>query len=148
METKEAQQLYHQLINAWNSRDASAFANLFAYDGVCIGYDGSEMHGREEISTSLAAIFKNHPTAKYVSIVREVKLLGGDLCLVRAHVGMLPPGKTTVDSTKDAIQVMIVRADKQAGLIILFQNTPAQYHGRPEVLGKLTQELQAIADKS
>jgi len=148
METTTAKDLYDQLINAWNNRDASTFANLFANDGICIGYDGSEMHGSDEISSSLSAIFQNHPTAKYVSIVREIKSLDNDVCLVRAHVGMLPPGKTTVDSTKDAIQVMIAKEDNDAWKIILFQNTPAQYHGRPEALEKLTHELQETADKS
>jgi hypothetical protein len=29
---------------------------------------------------------------------------------------------------------------------VLFQNTPAQFHGRPELVDAMTRELQAVAD--
>jgi hypothetical protein len=32
------------------------------------------------------------------------------------------------------------------GRIVLFQNTPAQFHGRPELVEEMTRELQAVAD--
>ena len=141
------QTLYRQLIDAWNNRNASAFGSLFSDDGICIGYDGSEMFGTQEISSSLAAIFRDHPTAKYVSIIRDTKNLGNNLQLVRAHVGMLPPNRSTIDGSKNAIQILVARIDKGTARIILFQNTPAQYHGRPEMQEKLTRELQQAADK-
>jgi len=139
--------LYKQLIDAWNNRNASAFGGLFAEDGLCIGYDGSEMFGKQEISSSLATIFKGHATAKYVSIIRDIKNLDDNLQMIRAHVGMLPPNKSTIDGSKNAIQVMVARVDKGTEHIILFQNTPAQYHGRPEMQEKLTRELQQVAEK-
>lgn len=147
MDISAAQSLYKQLIDAWNNRNASAFGALFANDGICIGYDGSEMFGKQEISSSLATIFRDHPTAKYVSMIRGTKNLDGDLLLLRAHVGMLPPNKSAIDGSKNAIQVMVARINKGAERIILFQNTPAQYHGRPEMQEKLTKELQQVADK-
>jgi hypothetical protein len=30
--------------------------------------------------------------------------------------------------------------------IVLFQNTPAQFHGRPSLVEEMTRELQAVAD--
>jgi uncharacterized protein (TIGR02246 family) len=146
MQTTKAQFLYNQLIDAWNKRDASKFASSFTDDSICIGYDGSEMFGKQEILSSLSGIFKEHPTAKYVTIIRETKNFRDNLFLVRSHVGMLPPGKTIIDQTKNAIQVMIARIENNAAQIILFQNTPAQYHGRPELLEKLTQELQTVLE--
>jgi len=139
--------LYEQLIDAWNDRNAPSFGALFDDDGICIGYDGSEMFGQPAISNTLAAIFKDHVTAKYVTIIRETKKLDDNVQLLRAHVGMIPPDKTIVDGSKNAIQVVVARIHKGAGRIILFQNTPAQYHGRPEMVENLTHELQQVADK-
>jgi len=146
MDTTTAQMLYRQLIDAWNNRDASAFGALFADDGICIGYDGSEMLGKQVISASLTTIFKDHATAKYVSVIRDTKILDDIFLLVHANVGMLPPGKSTIDKSKNAIQLMLAHIRNGAPRIVLFQNTPAQYHGRPAMQEKLTRELQQVAD--
>jgi uncharacterized protein (TIGR02246 family) len=124
MDTTTGRILYSQLIDAWNNKDASAFASLFTDDATCIGFDGSEMHGKREILSSLSAIFKDHPTARYVTIICEIKNLDGKLVSVRAHVGMMPPGKASIDETKNAIQVMVATISNGIGRIILFQNTP------------------------
>jgi uncharacterized protein (TIGR02246 family) len=148
METTTGQSSYNQLIDAWNSRDALAFANLFSDDSICIGFDGSEMFGRQEILSSLSNIFKDHPTAKYVSIIRETKMLSDNTVLVRAHVGMLPPDASRIASDRNAIQIMIARVENSSTQIILFQNTPAQFHGRPALQEKLTLDLQKVAEQS
>src|SRR5579885_1021379 len=49
--------LYHNLLDAWNNRDAHAYALLFAEDANVTGYDGSQMNGRSEIETELSRIF-------------------------------------------------------------------------------------------
>lgn len=146
MDTSKAQRLYNQLIDAWNNRDALTFANCFTGNSICIGFDGSEMFGETEILSNLSKIFKDHPTARYVTIVREVRELPGDMALVRAHVGMIPSNKFSVEPGKNAVQVMIAGIDNGIEKIILFQNTPAQLHGRPEAQEKLTRELQQAAD--
>jgi uncharacterized protein (TIGR02246 family) len=138
--------LYHQLIDAWNHRDASKFSALFMDDSICIGFDGSEMNGKNVILLQLSKIFTDHPTARYVTIIRKTQMLANDVVLVRAHVGMIPPGKHDIDPAKNAIQVMIARIQGNSGKILLFQNTPAQYHGRPEAQNELTAELQKTAD--
>jgi uncharacterized protein (TIGR02246 family) len=139
--------LYNQLIEAWNHRDAGKFSKLFSDASICIGFDGSEMNGRNAILSQLSEIFANHPTARYVTIIRETKMLANDIALVRAHVGMIPPNGNKIDSSKNAIQIMIARINDNAAEIISFQNTPAQYHGRSEAQVELTTELQKVADK-
>src|SRR5262249_17560692 len=44
------EELYQAVIDAWNKRDADAFATLFTLDGECIGFDGSTMTGRGTIA--------------------------------------------------------------------------------------------------
>ena len=55
--------LYHELLAAWNRRDAEHYASLFVDDGYVVGFDGSQMAGRVEIDASLRQIFADHETA-------------------------------------------------------------------------------------
>jgi uncharacterized protein (TIGR02246 family) len=131
--------LYERLIRAWNDRDAQAFADLFAPDGVQIGFDGSLVTGGD-IGAQLSAIFADHPTAAYLARVEEVRELGGDVALLRAKVGMVPPGRDAVNPDTNAHQTVLA----QDGAIVLFQNTPAQYHGRPELVEQHTAEIERV----
>jgi uncharacterized protein (TIGR02246 family) len=88
----EVSELYRRLIEGWNANDAEAMAGPIAADGLVIGYDGSQMFGREEIASQLGQIFADHKTATYVAKVRSVKPLGSDAALLHAVVGMVPPG--------------------------------------------------------
>jgi uncharacterized protein (TIGR02246 family) len=39
--------IYERLLTAWNSRDAKAYAALFAGDAAMVGFDGSQLAGAE-----------------------------------------------------------------------------------------------------
>ncbi|MGC3944716.1 MAG: SgcJ/EcaC family oxidoreductase [Chryseolinea sp.] len=147
MNATEVKQLYSRLIDAWNKRDASAFAGCFADDCICIGFDGSEMSGKSTILEQLSQIFKDHKTATYVTIVRDVKMISDDVFILHSQVGMIQPGKSVIEPSINAIQIMIASMGQKGALISSFQNTPAQYHGRPEMQKRLTEELQRVADR-
>jgi uncharacterized protein (TIGR02246 family) len=85
--------LYRQMLEGWNTCNAQAFAAPFAEDGEVIGFDGSQMSGSAEIAATLQQIFADHVTAPYVSKVRSVRLLSPDASVLRAIVGMVPPGQ-------------------------------------------------------
>jgi uncharacterized protein (TIGR02246 family) len=76
--------------------------------------------------------------------IREVKSLGPDVALLRAVVGMIPPGKTDINPATNAIQTLVALRQAESWKIALFQNTPAQFHGRPDDASALTEELQAL----
>jgi uncharacterized protein (TIGR02246 family) len=136
--------LYEQMLKAWNERNADAFAQVFTDDGNVVGFDGSPLNGRAEIASSLRAIFGNHQTAAYVAKVREVRDIGPGLVLVRSVVGMVPAGKTELNPAVNAIQ-SLVAVDRGTQLkITLLHNTPAVFHGRPEMAEQLTAELTAV----
>lgn len=136
--------LYQQILDGWNQRSPEAMAAPFAADGQVIGFDGSEMHGRAEIIASLQAIWAHHVTPIYVSKVRSVQFLGSEAALLRAVVGMVPPGQSALNPSLNAHQT--VTAVKQNGewRVVLFQNTPAQFHGRPDLVESLTAELSEL----
>jgi uncharacterized protein (TIGR02246 family) len=134
-----------RLIEAWNARDADAFAALFAADGVSIGFDGSEAAGAE-IGEHLRDVFGDHPTATYIARVRAVRTVGVDAVLLRAIVGMVPPGGDAVNPDANALQSLVALRDGEAWRIALFQNTPAQYHGRPEAVEEHTAEIERVRE--
>ncbi len=136
--------LYQQLLDSWNQRNADAFAALFDEDSDIIGFDGSQMKGRVEIASTLRQLFADHFTAPYLSKIKEVRLLKPDVALLRAIVGMVPSGQSDFNPQLNALQTLIaVKRDGQ-WRIALFQNTPAQFHGRPELVQQMTEELREL----
>jgi uncharacterized protein (TIGR02246 family) len=135
--------LYARLLAAWNERNAEDYAALFAADGAMIGFDGSQASGTE-IVEHLRPIFKDHPTAAYVAKVRGTRSLGPSGIMLRAIVGMVPPGQHHLNPEVNALQTLITEHQGDGWRIVLFQNTPAQYHGRPELAEQHTAELQPL----
>lgn len=135
--------LYRQLLEAWNNRDATAYARLFSEKGSIVGFDGSTANGRAEIAAHLKPIFADHPTARYVSKVRDVRDLSTGTALLRAVAGMIPPGKDRLMPERNAIQTLVASHQTVGGWQIeMFQNTPARVDGRPEEADRLTRELE------
>ncbi len=133
--------LYQQLIASWNKRNAEDFAALFTEDCDLIGFDGSQMTGQTEVAITLRDIFSQHLTQPYVYIVRDVRFLSPDVALLRAIVGMIPPGQVELDPNLNAIQSLIAIRHNNTWRITLFQNTPAALHGRPDQVQHMTEEL-------
>ena len=133
--------VYRDLLAAWNRRDGKAFASPFSEDGEVIGFDGSETRGRASIESEMTRIFADHATGEYVGIVREVVLISPQVALVRAVAGVVPAGQTDFNPSLNSVQRMLCTKSANAWQIVLYHNTPAQFHGRPQMLEKLTQEL-------
>ena len=144
--------LYRQILDAWNQRNADAYAKLFAGDGAVVGFDGSEMTGSVEIVTTLRKIFADHATGVYRGKVRGVRMLSLEVGLLRAIAGMAPAGQMDLDPKLNSVQSLVaVRHDTDGPQgsppaadqwrIALFHNTPAQLHGRPEMVEQMTEEL-------
>ncbi|KAB2334537.1 SgcJ/EcaC family oxidoreductase [Cytobacillus depressus] len=142
--SKEVQAVYKQLLEAWNNRDARGMADLFTEDGESIGFDGSQSIGRGEIFLHLEPIFINHPTARFISKVKEVYFLSSEVALLRAIAGMIPPNQSDINPKVNTHQTLVVVKKEGNWRIQLFQNTPAQFHGRPELVEQMTDELREL----
>ena len=140
----EVRRLYQQLLDSWNGRNADAFASLFAEDGHVIGFDGSQMAGQVEIASTLRQIFADHPTGTYLSKVRDVRILSPGVTLLRAVVGIVPHGQSDINPALNAHQTLVATEREGQWRIMLFQNTPAQFHGRPDLVQQLTEELRQL----
>ena len=137
--------LYRQLIDAWNKRDADAFAELFILDGETVGFDGTQHTGRGAIHEQMKTLFKDHPTAPYVSKIVGVITVTTDVAVVRAIAGMAPAGKTELDPELHAIQRLTAVFRAGDWRVALFQNTPARFDGRPSEVDQITAELSELA---
>jgi len=147
MENTIIQNLHAQLLNYWNRRDASGMASLFCENGNTIGFDGSQLDGKTAIKEGLEKVFTSHLTASYVWKVDEIRFLHPAVALLRARVGMVSPGKKEINPATNAIQSLVAVAEDQTWKIAVFQNTPAQFHGRPELVETMTRELSAVITK-
>ncbi|HZD56202.1 MAG TPA: SgcJ/EcaC family oxidoreductase [Anaerolineales bacterium] len=141
---EDIKSLYQSLLDSWNQRTAEGYAALFSEDGNVVGFDGSQMNGRREIASQLGRIFADHQTARYLAKVREVRFLTGQVAVLRAVVGMVPPGQNDINPAANAVQTLVAVRREGGWHIAVFHNTPAAYHGRPELAEKLTEELREL----
>ncbi|HJP86609.1 MAG TPA: SgcJ/EcaC family oxidoreductase [Gemmatimonadaceae bacterium] len=138
-----ARDLYSQLLEAWDKRNARNYALLFASDATLIGFDGSQINDQLQIGAHISEVFTHHQTPRYVGIVREVRSIAPDVSVLRANAGLIPPGKDDIDPALNAVQSLVAVKKGGAWKIALFQNTPAQFHMHPEQSKALTEELRA-----
>ncbi len=136
------EELYVAVIDAWNKRDANAFAELFILDGDVVGFDGSQMIGRGMIAETLRDIFANHQTAPYVARITGVTTVTTDVAIVRAIAGMAPHGDGKLDPKLHSVQRLTCVHRGGDWRAALLHNTPAQLHGRPQDVEQMTRDLE------
>jgi uncharacterized protein (TIGR02246 family) len=135
------EQLYRDMIEAWNQRDSKKMAAAFDADAFIIGFDGTQHRGAKDFEDSVGQIFLHHVTPPYLSKIKSVRFLTADVAQLEAIVGMIPPQKTELDPKLHALQVMTAVRRSRQWVIVHFQSTPAQFHGRPELAAAMTQEI-------
>jgi uncharacterized protein (TIGR02246 family) len=136
--------LYRRLIDGWNSGDAGKMAAPIARDGLVIGFDGSQMLGRDQVAAELGRIFADHKTARYVIKVRSATALGDDAGVLHAVAGMVAPGAAEILPERNSIQTVVAHRVGDEWSVVLFQTTPARFDGRPELVAQLTAELSEV----
>jgi len=136
--------LYSQILGGWNIRSGEALAAPFATDGEVVGFDGSQVTGQAAIAEEMQRIFDDHETAAYVGKVRAVRILAPGAALLTAVAGMVPPGADDIKPEQNSVQTVVAAHRDGQWRVVLFQNTPAQYHGRPEAVRELTEELREV----
>ncbi len=123
-------------------------AGLFASNGILIGFDGSQLNGQKEIYSVLHEIFSNFPTAAYISIVKEIRVLSESSVLLTAVVGMVAEGNSDISPEVNAIQSMAAMLEDGKWRVALLQSTPATFHGRPEMAEQLSADLRHVLQSS
>jgi uncharacterized protein (TIGR02246 family) len=137
----EVRRLYEAILEGWNRRTGKDFAAPFAEDGEVIGFDGSQMKGRTAIAEEMTRIFEDHQTGRYVGIVRSVRPVGSNGAILRAVAGIVLAGQSDIEPKNNSVQALVAERSDGEWRVVLYHNTPAQFHGRPELAESLTEEL-------
>ena len=135
--------MYEGVLAAWNRRNAEEMAAPFAEQCLLIGFDGSTMRSRDEIAQAMAGIFADHATGAYVGKVRSVQVAAPGVVLLLAATGVVPAGSSDLNPALNAWQTVVAQKQGDGWQIVQMQTTPAQFHGRPELVAQLTEELRA-----
>jgi uncharacterized protein (TIGR02246 family) len=137
MNTEEALRvLYARLIEGWNAGDAETMAGAVAPDGLVVGFDGSQMSGRDEVEAELGRIFADHETATYVTKVRSVKSLGASAGILHAVAGMVQPGGSEIMPDRNAIQTVVGRRAQEGWSVALSRRLLHDSMGAPKEKAK------------
>jgi uncharacterized protein (TIGR02246 family) len=143
-EDVEIRGLYQEILDGWNAHSGEAMGARFAEEAEVVGFDGSQMSGREAIIAEMERVFASHVTAAYVGKVRRVIALAPGAALLRAVAGMVPPGQDDINPAVNTIHSLVAAQRDGQWRVVLFQSTPAQFHGRPDLAEALTQELREL----
>jgi uncharacterized protein (TIGR02246 family) len=138
--------LYRGILEGWNARNAKAMTETLASDATVIGFDGSVHSGRETIESQMADLFRDHPTARYVADLEMVREIGPAGALLRAVAGLVPPASRAVKAEVNAHHTVVAERLNDRWQVLLYQNTAAQFHGRPQLVEQMTKRLQEVSD--
>ena len=135
--------LYFQMIDGWNKGDGDSFASPFADDSDLVGFDGTHLKGRQQIASFHQQLLDTYVKgSRLVGKIRNVRFLTPDVAIMHAVGGTIMKGQTDIEPERNSIHTIVfkkVNGDKW--YVAAFQNTRAQYIGRPDMSNELTEEL-------
>jgi uncharacterized protein (TIGR02246 family) len=135
--------LYFQMIDGWNKGSGEAFVAAFAEDGDLVGFDGTHLKGRQEIASFHQQLFDRFlKGSRLVGKIRNVRFLTPDVAIILVVGGTIMAGQSDIDPERNSIHTLVVmKGSDDKWRIAAFQNTRAQYIGRPDMSQALTGEL-------
>ena len=135
--------LYFQMIDGWNKGSGDDFAAPYTEDGDLVGFDGTHLKGRQEIASFHQQLFDTFlKGSRLVGKVRSVHFLTHDVALIHAVSGTMMAGHSDIDPERNSIQTLVAIKRGPEWRLTAFQNTRAQFLGRPQQFQALTEELQ------
>ncbi|MEQ8155759.1 MAG: SgcJ/EcaC family oxidoreductase [Clostridiaceae bacterium] len=138
---KAIEKLYNGMINCWNNSNADKFAGHFSTEGTIIDFDGTAANGKVEIEEYLNGVLMKHEPLFHTTIIRSIRFITDDVCILETAVGTFFHDKEDIDPSLNIVQTVIVKKKNNSWLIEQLQNTPAVFHGHPELSAKLTEEI-------
>jgi uncharacterized protein (TIGR02246 family) len=145
----EIRRLYKQMIDGWNNGSGNAFAAPFTDDSDFIGFDGTHMKGRQQIAAFHQMLFDTFVKgSRLVGKVRSIRFLGSDVAIMIAVGGTVMAGQTDIEPERNSIHTLVAIKHDRKWQFTAFQNTRAQYIGRPEKSHELTEELRRESSKA
>jgi uncharacterized protein (TIGR02246 family) len=137
--------LFQQLLDGWNKGSGEAFAAPFAEDADFVAFDGSYFKGREDIASFHQVHFDQFlKGTRLVGKVRSVRFLTPEVAIMHAVAGTVMSGQSDIEPERNSTQTLVARKQGGEWRLAAFQNSRAQYLGRPKVAQELTEELRQL----
>jgi uncharacterized protein (TIGR02246 family) len=138
--------LYQQMMDGWNRGSGEEFAAPFAEDGDLVGFDGTHLKGRREITSFHQQLFDTYlKGTRLVGKVRSMRFLTPDVAIMHVVGGTIMAGQSDIEPGRNSIQTLVIKRNKAGQWsLAAFQNTRAQYIGRPEQAESVTDELRRL----
>ena len=137
--------LYQQKIDGWNSGNGKAFAAPYTEDSDYIGFDGTYLKGREEIASLHQMLFdKFVKGSRLVGKIRRIRFLTSNIAIVVAVGGTVMAGQSDIDPERNSIHMLVAIKQNGKWRFTAFQNSRAQFIGRPQEAQALTDELRQL----
>jgi len=135
--------LYFQMIDGWNRGSGDDFAAPFGEDGDLVGFDGTHLKGREEIASFHQQLFDTFlKGSRLIGKIRNVRFLTPDVAIMHVVGGTIMAGQTDIEPERNSIHTLVVmKGSDGKWRLAAFQNTRAQFIGRPDLSQALTEEL-------
>jgi uncharacterized protein (TIGR02246 family) len=109
-------EVYERFMDAWNRGSGAALARVFIDDGDLIGFDGTHLHGRQEIAWFHQRLFdKWLKGSRLVGEVSDLRFLGPEVAVLHAVGGTILRGKRAPAPERDSIQTLVATRDEQGG---------------------------------
>jgi uncharacterized protein (TIGR02246 family) len=132
-------------MDGWNRGSGEAFASPFAEDGDLVGFDGTHLKGRQEIASFHQQLFDTYVKGtRLVGKIRSVRFLTSDVALMHVVGGTIMAGQTDIEPERNSVQTLVATKNRGEWRLAAFQNTRAQYLGRPKEAQALTEELRRL----
>jgi uncharacterized protein (TIGR02246 family) len=134
--------LYQRTIDGWNKASGDAFAAPYTDDSDFIGFDGTYMKGRQEIASFHQMLFdKFLRGSRLIGKVRSIRVVTVDVAIMIAVGGTVMAGQSDIEPERNSIHTIVAVKRNNNWYFTAFQNSRAQYIGRPEESQALTEEL-------
>jgi uncharacterized protein (TIGR02246 family) len=134
--------LYQQTIDGWNVGNGDAFAAPYADDSDFIGFDGTYMKGPQEIASFHQMLFdKFLKGSRLVGKIRSVRFVTEDVAIMIAVGGTVMAGQSDIEPDRNSVHTIVAVKRESKWYFTAFQNSRAQYIGRPDESQALTEEL-------
>jgi uncharacterized protein (TIGR02246 family) len=136
------QDLYQQMIDGWNAVNGNAFAAPYTDDSDFIRFDGTYMKGRQEIASFHQMLFdKFLRGSRLIGKIKSIRFVTMDVAIMIAVGGTVMAGQSDIESERNSIHTIVAVKRDSNWHFAAFQNSRAQYIGRPEISRALTEEL-------
>ena len=134
--------LYQQMIDGWNAGNGDAFAAPYTDDSDFIGFDGTHMKGCQEIASFHQMLFdKFLKGSRLIGKIRGIRFVTTDVAMMIAVGGTIMAGQSDIEPERNSIHTIVAIKRDNNWYFTAFQNSRAQYIGRPEESQALTEEL-------